>query len=563
MGNQRIGLGTPFTVIDTVQDALEGTVAGAQLMFQSHAVLRLQDFPGIGRADRGQQVGVHDARFHQVDAAVVQVFLVENSGRSLQAEIGQDVVPEYTLVPDVVDGQHRFGLFEQRVPGVQRLEVDRHQRRVPVVNVENVRCEVQPLAHLDRRPGQERKADVLVKTAIQLVAMEQLGTPEHVDVRCKRLRTDPHDVENDHLAADVHFHALQLRYNRDVQRGFIDRRVHGHQQPEVVAFSVEVGGERRGDIGQSAGLGVRRHLGSGEADFQAVLVGHVCFSPGGGIQYFTASQWRESRKIIMQDRINLTIENDVAFVELNRPEKHNALDLDMFRAIAAVQKTLRRNRTLRAVVLGGAGVDFCSGLDVKSLMKDRAGMVKLLWKWHPWRSNLAQVVSTGWRDLPVPVIAAIHGRCWGGGLQVALGADFRLVKPDASVSVMEGRWGLIPDMGGTLALREITGRDHAMWLSMSAQVFDGRHALDLGLATALSDDPLAGAKAMAAELGDRSPDTVAAVKRLYRKSWNSRPGMVLARESIYQVRILAGRNQRIAAGRQMGSDRKYADRGRW
>jgi enoyl-CoA hydratase/carnithine racemase len=265
----------------------------------------------------------------------------------------------------------------------------------------------------------------------------------------------------------------------------------------------------------------------------------------------------------MQNRIGLKIENQVANVELSRPEKHNALDMDMFTAIAATQRKLKKMRDLRAVILSGAGVDFCSGLDVKALMKDRAGMTKLLWKWLPWHSNLAQVVSTGWRDLPVPVIAAVHGRCWGGGLQIALGADFRLVHPDASISVMEGRWGLIPDMGGTLAMREITGRDHAMWLSMSAQVFNGSHALELGLATALSEDPLAGARAMAAELCERSPDTVAAVKRLYRKSWASRNGTVLARETAYQLRILAGKNQRIAVGRQMGSDRKYKTRGRW
>ena len=135
--------------------------------------------------------------------------------------------------------------------------------------------------------------------------------------------------------------------------------------------------------------------------------------------------------------------------------------------------------------------------------------------------------------------------------------------PDASLSVMEGRWGLIPDMGGTLALREITGRDHAMWLTMSAQVFDGNHALELGLATALSDEPASGAMAMANELADRSPDTVAAAKRLYRKSWTSRAGTVLARETGYQIRILSGRNQRIAVGRQMGSERRYKTRSRW
>jgi enoyl-CoA hydratase/carnithine racemase len=118
-------------------------------------------------------------------------------------------------------------------------------------------------------------------------------------------------------------------------------------------------------------------------------------------------------------------------------------------------------------------------------------------------------------------------------------------------------------MGGSLALRELTGRDHAMWLSMSAQVFDGGHARDLGLVTALSDDPMAAARAMAAELAERSPDTVAAVKKLYRKSWTSRPGALLARETGYQLKILGGANQRIAVGRQMGSERAFKPRKRW
>ena len=265
----------------------------------------------------------------------------------------------------------------------------------------------------------------------------------------------------------------------------------------------------------------------------------------------------------MPQRVTLKITDQVAQVELNRPEKHNALDLEMFQAISAVQKELAGNRDVRAVLLCGAGVDFCSGLDVKALMKDRKGMKKLLWKWLPWHSNLAQVVSTGWRDLHMPVIAVIQGRCWGGGLQIALGADFRLVHPHASLSVMEGKWGLIPDMGGSLALRELTGRDHAMWLSMSAQVFDGSHAKELGLATALADDPLKGAKAMAAELCQRSPDAVAAVKRLYRKSWNSRPGTVLARETAYQLKVLSGKNQRIAVGRQLGNERAFVTPRKW
>jgi enoyl-CoA hydratase/carnithine racemase len=265
----------------------------------------------------------------------------------------------------------------------------------------------------------------------------------------------------------------------------------------------------------------------------------------------------------VRQRVSLTLENQVARVQLNRPEKHNALDFEMFQAIAEVQGILARERHLRAVVLSGAGTDFCSGLDVKAIMKDRSGMFRLLWKWRPWRANLAQQVSVGWRTLPVPVFAAVQGRCWGGGLQIALGADFRIVDPAASLSVMEARWGLIPDMGGTLALRELMQRDQAMWLVMSAEEFSGTRAKELGLATALSDNPLETALEAARQLLERSPDTVAASKRLFHKSWNGRSGAALARETLYQVRILRGRNQRIAVRRQTGEAVPWQPARKW
>lgn len=265
----------------------------------------------------------------------------------------------------------------------------------------------------------------------------------------------------------------------------------------------------------------------------------------------------------MSDRIELTIENQLAQVRLNRPEKLNALDLEMFQEIAQTQKTLAKNRDIRAVILSGAGDDFCSGLDVKSLMKDGSGMRKLLWKWLPWRANLAQQAGIGWRELQVPVIAAVHGRCWGGGMQIALGADFRIVRPDASLSVMEGKWGLIPDMGGTLGLRELTNRDQAMWLAMSAEEFSGKRALELGLATALTDDPAGVATELATALLERSPDAVAGVKRLYRNSWSGSTGSALARETIFQLRILSSGNQRIAARRQFGEGVEFQRPGKW
>jgi len=265
----------------------------------------------------------------------------------------------------------------------------------------------------------------------------------------------------------------------------------------------------------------------------------------------------------MSQAVILYIDHQVAHIRLNRAEKHNALNMEMFEAIVKAQKQVAKNRELRAIILSGEGVDFCTGLDVKSVMKNRSDMLKLLWKWLPWQSNLAQRVSTGWRKIPVPVIAAVHGRCWGGGLQIALGADFRIVQPETSLSIMEGKWGLIPDMGGTLALRELMPRDQAMRLAMTAAEFSGKDALELGLATALDSDPLTAARSFAESFNDRSPDAVAAAKRLYRKSWNGRPGVALARETFYQARILSGANQRIAVSRQLGGSNEFQKVGRW
>ena len=263
------------------------------------------------------------------------------------------------------------------------------------------------------------------------------------------------------------------------------------------------------------------------------------------------------------DRVTINTRSQIVQVRLNRADRHNALDLEMFKAIVAAQKEIARNRSLRAVVLGAEGSDFCSGLDVKSLMSDRRGALTLLAKWLPWQSNLAQKVSVGWRELQIPVIAAVSGRCWGGGLQIALGADFRFVHPEASLSVMEGKWGLIPDMGGTLAVRELTHRDQAMRLAMTADEITAARGLELGLVTEISDSPWQDAMTLAQQLRQKSPDAIAALKRLYRKSWHGRPGTALARESGYQWRILLGANQRIALRRQRGEDIEYRKAGKW
>lgn len=243
-----------------------------------------------------------------------------------------------------------------------------------------------------------------------------------------------------------------------------------------------------------------------------------------------------------EQRVSVEITNNIAHVKLNRADKLNALDMPMFIAIRSTIKTLRKNREIRAVIVSGNGDDFCSGLDVKSIMKSPMNMLKLLYKALPWRSNLAQVVSTGWQAIPVPVICVIQGRCWGGGLQIALGADFRFATPDSSFSILEGKWGLIPDMGGTIALRDLMAIDQAKKLAMTAEMFTGQQALALNLVTEITTTPLADAQTFALSLMSQSPDAIAASKKLYNKSWKGSKGLALFRESYYQIKILIGKN---------------------
>ena len=263
--------------------------------------------------------------------------------------------------------------------------------------------------------------------------------------------------------------------------------------------------------------------------------------------------------------ISLSITNNIALVTLNKAEKRNALDIEMFKALDKVSKSLRKNRMLRAVIVNANGEDFCSGLDVKSVLSNKSSAASLLAKWLPGQANLAQRVSYNWRKIPVPVIIAIHGRCWGGGLQIALGADFRVATEQASFSVMEGKWGLIPDMGGNLVLREILAKDIALKLTMTAEVINAEKALNYGLITEICDEPLQSAYTLAQQISERSPDSVAAVKKLYHANWLKADWVMLAKESYYQIKVLLGRNQKIAVKKQLKPEQvhDYVARSNW
>jgi enoyl-CoA hydratase/carnithine racemase len=244
-----------------------------------------------------------------------------------------------------------------------------------------------------------------------------------------------------------------------------------------------------------------------------------------------------------EQRVTIERRGHVAIVTLSRPEKRNALDPASFEALDEAARELSADPELRAVVLAGAGKSFCAGIDLAAFAGGEAVILKLLARREGEAANLAQRVGWGWRECPVPVIAALHGEVFGGGLQVALGADLRIARPDARLSVMEVRWGLIPDMSGSQTLRGLVRRDVALELAWTGRIVPAEEALALGLVTRLADDPLAEALALAETIAANSPDAVRGVKRLFNRAWECDSGEALALEAELQMQILGRPNQ--------------------
>jgi enoyl-CoA hydratase/carnithine racemase len=230
----------------------------------------------------------------------------------------------------------------------------------------------------------------------------------------------------------------------------------------------------------------------------------------------------------MSVRVTVSVGDDgVADVRLNRREKRNALDGAMFSALAAAGEGLKSEPAVRVVVLSGEGASFCAGLDFAAFQTLASGSDGGGGDGNPGAltpggvTHLGQQVCWVWQELEVPVIAAVHGHALGGGLQIALGADIRIVHPETQLSVREVHWGLIPDMTGTLFLSRLVGADVAKELTFTARMFSGREAAELGLVTRLSEDPRGDAFALAREIAGRSPEAVRGAKALFNRLVNA------------------------------------------
>ncbi len=255
----------------------------------------------------------------------------------------------------------------------------------------------------------------------------------------------------------------------------------------------------------------------------------------------------------MAERISITIDNHVADVRLDRADKMNALDHAMFEAIVAAQHTLAADKSVRAVVLSGEGRAFCAGLDISAMGGggDAPGAAKTLTERTHGNANLFQAVAIGWRQLPVPVIAAVHGVCFGGGLQIASGADVRIVAPDARLSVMEMKWGLVPDMAGFALWRGYVRDDVLRELTYTNREFSGEEARALGFATYVDDQPLQRAREIAAQIALKHPQAIREAKQLCNTVADLDEDAILLAESVAQDKVIRTPDQLEAVMAQM------------
>jgi enoyl-CoA hydratase/carnithine racemase len=248
----------------------------------------------------------------------------------------------------------------------------------------------------------------------------------------------------------------------------------------------------------------------------------------------------------MGNTVSVDIDSHVASVTLNRPGRMNAISLEMFRELADIGAQIAKDPSVRAVILSGAGDNFCAGIDTAIFAGggdiDASAMAPM----EDSPANLFQRAAYVWREVPVPVICAIHGVAFGGGMQIALGADIRYATPDARFSIMEAKWGLIPDMAISTTARGVVPLDRIKELAFTARVVSAPDAKDFGLITELHDDALGAARNIAEEIVGRSPSAVKSMKQLFNVGWGAAEEESLALEARLQSALLGADHQREA-----------------
>ncbi|CAM3016381.1 crotonase/enoyl-CoA hydratase family protein [Acinetobacter celticus] len=256
--------------------------------------------------------------------------------------------------------------------------------------------------------------------------------------------------------------------------------------------------------------------------------------------------------------VKLEKKNGIATVSLNRPDKRNAMSFALLKELVRIANLIKKDRSIRCVILTGEAQVFSAGIDLSDLNNPK-NTAYAVWELIKPGQSLFQKAFLIWQDLPVPVIAAIEGFCFGAGMQLALAADIRIAHPNTQMSIMESRWGLVPDMGLSRTMKGIIGLDLAKELTLTARIFDANYAKDIGLVTHLDESPLVKAQALAEEMLNRSPDALTAVKRvLDAMQHNSNKSLRL--EKIWQLKLLLGKNSKLARKKDKNPDVQFLPR---
>ena len=261
--------------------------------------------------------------------------------------------------------------------------------------------------------------------------------------------------------------------------------------------------------------------------------------------------------------LKLRKEGGIAYVTLNRPDKMNALSYALVREVIKIQKQIKRDKSLRAVIINGAEGNFSSGFDTKSMVNNPLNLVKIGVKWFPTHANIAQLICLGWQRLPIPVIAVIEGVCFGAAMDIVLGADMRYAADNAQLSIMEIKWGLMPDMGGFDSLRTLVTKDTALELLYTGDIIKAKQAQQINLINRVCKDPMHDAQAMDEKIINGSPDAIAAIKLSVHKSWSASTSILLARETLYQVALIISKNRSVAVRRTKKPGEMYFKRQWW
>ncbi|RKG30443.1 crotonase/enoyl-CoA hydratase family protein [Acinetobacter tianfuensis] len=250
--------------------------------------------------------------------------------------------------------------------------------------------------------------------------------------------------------------------------------------------------------------------------------------------------------------------NGIATVTLNRPDKRNAMSFALLKELVSTANKIKKDRSIRCVILTGEAQVFSAGIDLADLNNPK-NTAYAAWELIRPGQSLFQKAFLIWQELPVPVIAAIEGFCFGAGMQLALAADIRIAHPAAKMSIMESRWGLVPDMGLSRSLKGIIGLDLAKELTLTARIFDAEYAKSVGLVTHLTDSPLAQAQSLAEEMLGRSPDALMAAKRVL-DAMEHQPKKSLRLEKIWQLKLLLGKNSKLARKKDKNPEVQFLPR---